>query len=138
MAKYNNVLVTKEFLDKNPDVVFVFGDNTKRVGSGGAAILRYHPQAYGFVTKINPDHYPHSFYTPETYAEVFETELFKLELVMMNAPNKTFYISQLGGGLANRHKIWEKIIKDGLEKALTKYENVVFLWNDEQTTCRFV
>jgi hypothetical protein len=44
--------------------------------------------------------------------------------------NKTFYISQLGGGLANRFHIWERIVKKGLEKALSQYENVVFLWDE--------
>lgn len=51
MAKYENFIVTKQFLDNNPNAIFVFGDNLLRVGYGGAAILRDHPQTYGFITK---------------------------------------------------------------------------------------
>lgn len=51
MATYNDFIVTKEFLDQNPNAVFIFGDNRRRLGYGGAASLRDHPQTYGFITK---------------------------------------------------------------------------------------
>jgi len=130
MAKYNNFIVTKEFLDKNENAIFVFGDNTIRQGYGGAAILRDHPRAYGFITKKYPDNEDSSFYGVTEYRDIFKRELMYLEDDIRANKNKTFYISQLGGGLANRYQIWENIIKDGLENALNKYENVVFLWNE--------
>ena len=46
MATYQNFVMTKKFLDENPFSIFVFGDNTLRLGYGGAAILRDHPQSY--------------------------------------------------------------------------------------------
>jgi len=130
MAKYSNFIVTKEFLDSHQDVVFVFGDNLTHKGYGGAAILRDHPRAYGFITKKYPSNEDDSFYGVTEYRDVFKRELMYLEDDIRANKNKTFYISQLGGGLANRYKIWENVIKDGLEKALSKYENVVFLWDE--------
>jgi hypothetical protein len=130
MAKYNNFIVTKEFLDKNEDAVFVFGDNTIRQGYGGAAILRDHPRAYGFITKKYPDNRDESFYRPEEYQVDFLASAVELMLFVEQNIDKTFYISQLGGGLANKYKIWEKVVKPGLIKYFTEYENVVFLWNE--------
>lgn len=130
MAKYSNFIVTKEFLDSHQDVIFVFGDNLIHKGYGGAAILRDHPRAYGFITKKYPSNEDSSFYGVTEYRDVFKRELAYLEDEIRANKNKTFYISQLGGGLANRYKIWENVIKDGLEKALKQYENVVFLWDE--------
>ena len=112
--------------------MFVFGDNLLRAGCGGAAILRDHPRATGFITKKYPSHREDSYYKVEEYRPVFEKELRQLETTIRQSPEITFYISQLGGGLANRHKIWENIVRDGLEKALRKYHNVVFLWEKNE------
>lgn len=131
MAIYNNFIITKEFLDENPNVIFVFGDNLRRVGYGGAAKLRDHPQTYGFITKKNPDNMDESFYRPESYAINFLVYMVELQLFIEKNMDKTFYISQLGGGLANRYKIWEQIIKPGLLKYFSHYDNVVFLWDKE-------
>lgn len=131
MAKYENFIVTKKFLNENPDAIFVFGDNTHRVGYGGAAILRDHPQTYGFITKKNPDNMDESFYRPESYRIDFLAYAIELQLFIEKNMDKTFYISQLGGGLANRYKIWEQVIKPGLEKNFSHYDNVVFLWDKE-------
>ena len=130
MAKYKNIIITKEFLDENKDAVFVFGDNLVHKGYGGAAALRDHPAAYGFITKKYPSNDGDSFYGVHEYRDVFKRELMYLEDDIKKDPNKTFYISQLGGGLANRYKIWELVIKHGLKNALSKYENVVFLWDE--------
>lgn len=131
MAKYENFIVTKKFLDEHPNAIFVFGDNTHRVGYGGAAILRDHPQTYGFITKKNPDNMDESFYRPESYRIDFLTYSVELQLFIEKNMDKTFYISQLGGGLANRYKIWEQVIKPGLIKYFSCYDNVVFLWDKD-------
>ena len=68
-------IVTKEFLDQNPNAVFIFGDNRRRVGYGGAASLRDHPQTYGFITKKNPDNLDESFFHPESYHIDFTVQL---------------------------------------------------------------
>lgn len=131
MAKYENFIVTKEFLDKNPNAVFIFGDNLRRVGYGGAAALRDHPQTYGFITKKSPDNIDDSFFRPESYAIDFLVYAVELQLFIEKNIDKIFYISQLGGGLANRYKIWEKVIKPGLIKYFSHYDNVVFLWDKD-------
>jgi hypothetical protein len=51
MAIYKNIKITQEFLDTNPNAYFIFGDNLERWGHGGAARLRDHPHAIGFITK---------------------------------------------------------------------------------------
>ncbi|NBO22124.1 hypothetical protein EBU94_02125 [bacterium] len=99
MATYQNFVMTKKFLDENPFSIFVFGDNTLRLGYGGAAILRDHPQSYGFITKIYPNNNDISFYKPKDYAIVFFDELLKLKEKIKDDPFTTFYISQLGAGL---------------------------------------
>lgn len=128
MARYENFIMSEDFLDKNKRAIFVFGDNTLRQGYGGAAALRDHPQTYGFITKKYPDNHDTSFYKPEDYSSIFFDELIKLKETIKDEPFKTFYVSQLGAGLANKYNIWEKVIKDGLEKNLQQYPNVVFLW----------
>jgi len=128
MARYENFIMSKDFLNKNKRAIFVFGDNTLRQGYGGAAALRDHPQTYGFITKKYPDNHDTSFYKPEDYNSIFFDELIKLRVLISDEPFKTFYVSQLGAGLANKYNIWEKVIKEGLEKNLQQYPNVVFLW----------
>jgi hypothetical protein len=130
MASWNNIVITKKFLDENPRAIFVFGDNTQRNGYGGAAILRDHPQSYGFITKKFPDNEDESFYRPKEYTMIFFDELVNLREKIKEEPFRRFYISQLGGGLANKYKIWETLIKIGLEKNLKEYPNVIFLWDE--------
>ena len=38
----------------NPDKIYVFGDNTQRVGMGGQAQIRNNPNAMGIATKLTP------------------------------------------------------------------------------------
>lgn len=128
MAIHKNIIITTEFLDRNPNAYFIYGDNLIREGYGGAAILRDHPHSIGFITKKFPSNEDTSFYKPEEYSPVFFEELKKLEKIVKSRPNKTFYISQLGGGLANRYRIWEKLIQHNLTLTLEKYENVIFCW----------
>lgn len=130
MAVYKNIIVTQEFLDVNPDSYFIFGDNLERWGHGGAAKLRDHPHAIGFITKKFPDNKDGSFYKPKEYSPVFFEELKKLESIVSKRPDKKFYISQLGGGLANKFRIWELLIRDNLVRSLDKYKNVIFCWDD--------
>ena len=130
MALYKNVTITYEFLDYNPNAYFIFGDNLERVGYGGAAALRDHPHAIGFITKKSPNNNDHSFYRPEEYIPIFNEELKKLVKIVASKPDKIFYISQLGAGLANRYKIWEKVIKNNILKTFESFENVIFCWNE--------
>ena len=130
MSKYQSVQITQSFLDENPNAYFVFGDNLERRGYGGAAKLRDHPHSIGFITKKFPDNKDESFYKPEEYSAVFFEELTKLKIIIQKHPDKIFYISQLGGGLANRYKIWEKLIGHNIVRSLSGLENVIFCWSD--------
>ena len=121
------MIITKEYLQEHPDHIFVFGDNTLRKGCAGAAILRYEPNAYGFITKRFPNNLATSFYKSEEYKEIFRKELFYLDVKIQMNPDQTYLISKLGAGLANKYNIWEKVIQPGLEP-LRKYPNVIFLW----------
>ena len=123
-AKY----ITKEDLDANPNWVFVFGDNLERWGYAGAAALRDHPQAYGFVTKKYPDNRDESFYRPTEYmGTAFMEEEAKLIKLIESHPAKTFVISRLGSGLANRYGIYEQVIEGFLHGLSVRYKNVVLL-----------
>jgi len=122
-------LVTKEFLKSNPNCVFVFGDNLERKGRGGAAILRYEPNTYGFITKKRPTHVDTDYYKPEEYRMVFNKEMTKLRSVIKSNSDKTYLISKLGAGLANRYNIYEKVIEPELRRLrMENRKNVVFLY----------
>lgn len=51
-----------ELCRQNPDLVFVFGDNTQGFGKGGQAIIRDEPNAFGVPTKRKPAMTPGSFF----------------------------------------------------------------------------
>lgn len=129
MASFKNRLISKDFLDTNPNAIFVFGDNLLKTGYGGAALLRDHPQSIGFITKKYPDNKDTSFYRPEEYESLFREQLNLLKEMIQSNQDKIFYISQLGAGLANKYLIWEKLIKINLENELSRFKNVVFCWD---------
>ncbi len=57
-----NVILVKRYtramIQRNPDVLFVFGDNLARRGFGGqAAEARGEPNSVGIVTKMSPSRY---------------------------------------------------------------------------------
>jgi hypothetical protein len=130
MAKFQKIIMTEKFLDENKDVYFIFGDNLIHQGYGGAAKLRDHPHAIGFITKKFPDNNDNSFYRPDEYHPIFDEELEKLEKIIKTYSNKKFYISKLGSELANKFLIWEKIIHKNLILKLSKYNNVIFCWEN--------
>ncbi len=117
--------ITPEWLRQNSRCVFVFGDNTLHIGMGGAAACREEPNTYGFITKRKPDGEDTSYYNKHTYQAVLEEEMQKLVKEIGAHPEKTFLISKLGAGLANKFNIRAMIIM-ALEP-LKKYKNVVFL-----------
>jgi hypothetical protein len=128
MARYEDIEITEYFLDSNPDSYFIFGDNLIKEGYGGAAKLRDHPHAIGFITKKFPDNKDTSFYKPEEYSPIFFEELKKLKILIEKRPDKTFYISQIGGGLANKYRIWDLLIHHNIVLTFENFDNVVFCW----------
>lgn len=120
-------IVTKDYLRDNPNVIFVFGDNVIRRGTGGGAMLRNHPQAFGFITKKYPDYRDTSYYTPEEYLDIYTHEIQVLKYHIKFQPDKIFLISKLGAGLANKFNIYEKVILPNLQKDLAEFSNVILL-----------
>ena len=122
------IFIDKKYLKENPNHIFVFGDNTLRVGLGGAAILRNEPNTYGFITKKKPSHRDEDYYRPIEYNDVYKEELGILKFMIKDNPDKTYLISKLGAGLANKYKIFEKIIEPNIKNDLKEFKNVKFLW----------
>lgn len=55
--------IERDYVRANPDALFVFGDNMKRVGMGGqAGSMRGEPNAIGIPTKWWPDMSPGAFF----------------------------------------------------------------------------
>lgn len=55
-------------LRRNPDWLFLFGDNNKRVGEGGqASVCRHEPNARGVRTKWEPTRRPHAYFNDSDY-----------------------------------------------------------------------
>ena len=124
---HNSLTITEQFLNDNPDCYFIFGDNSRHYGHGGAAKLRDLANSIGFVTKKVPSNDPNSFYTLKEYLPVFEEEKKRLIKCIEENPDKWFLISKLGSGLANKHKIFENMIGPWLE-GLFIYDNVILLY----------
>lgn len=133
-SKFENIIVTEDFLNKDPNAFFVFGDNLQRQGFAGAAALRHHPRAIGFVTKKAPNGYIKSCFEPEEYSKIFFDQLKQLSSHIQKNPQRKFYISKLGAGYANKHYIWEKLIHHNLIAELSSFDNVVFCWEEEKLT----
>jgi hypothetical protein len=131
-AKFEKLIVTAEFLNKDPNAFFVFGDNLQNKGTGGAAKLRGHPRAIGFLTKKAPDHQSKSCYTVDEYSKIFFKLLAQLKEHIVKNPSRKFYISKLGAGLANRYMIWELVIRHNLIAELEGCDNVVFCWEKNE------
>ena len=121
-------IVTASFLEENPNVIFVFGDNLKRYGTGGAAALRYITNTYGFVTKKAPTYKDEDFYKPEDYITKYLEEVYCLRERMIKQPDKLFLISKIGGGIANKYKIFEEVIEPTIRILLKDLSNKEFLW----------
>ena len=120
--------ISESYLRKYPNDVFVFGDNTIRIGKKGAAILRDEPNTYGFITQKYPSSRDFAHYRVNEYKQIFINEMEKLKSTIASNPDKTYLISKLGSGLANRFGIWEKIVREGL-KELKQYSNIRFLYD---------
>ena len=120
--------VTLRFLRENPNHIFVFGDNGRRIGKKGAAFFRDEPNAYGFITKKRPSFDNDAYYKPSEYYPVYVHEMMKLMDKIEANPNKTFLISKLGSGLANKYRIFQDVIQKNIKKDLGDFPNVKFLW----------
>ena len=128
MKKDRTFEMTAEYLNSHPDEIFVFGDNTRRIGTAGAAALRHCPNSYGFITKKFPNNRNDSFYKPDEYRAIFQEEISKLKRLIEASPEKKFLIAKIGGRFANRFRIFNEVIEPQIKEDLKAYSNVTFLW----------
>lgn len=135
-ATFKNIEVTHDFLNSDPNAFFVYGDNLQRQGLAGAAALRHHPRAIGFVTKKAPNGASKSCFNPDEYSKMFFDQLKQLRDHIQKNPMRKFYISKLGSGYANKHYIWETLIHHNLLSELSDFDNVVFCWEEEKLTSK--
>jgi hypothetical protein len=66
----------------NPNKIYVFGDNTKRFGTGGQAQIRNNPNAMGIATKLEPSNEPNAFMSDKDLAsnkEVIDGDIAKIK-----------------------------------------------------------
>ena len=125
----HEIKITKQYLKVNRDHIFIFGDNEKRCGLGGAAKLRDMPNTYGFITKKAPGRKVEDYYTVKEYQKIFHRERAKLLHEMRTNPDKTYLLSMIGAGLANKHGIFEEVILPQIKYYFPYMPNLIFLWN---------
>ncbi len=67
---YYSGWLTPELCRKHRDKLFVFGDNLKRFGMGGQAIIRNEPNVYGIATKRLPSMHEGSFFEEDNIGDL--------------------------------------------------------------------
>ena len=92
---------TPALLRNNPDKIYVFGDNMKRYGKRGQAIIRDEPNAFGVATKRYPSMDDWAFFS-DKYDE-YEVVVRDLrELYTLGKEHTIVFPSAwIGTGLAN-------------------------------------
>ena len=110
---------TSELLSENQEKIFVFGDNMKRYGKRGQAVIRSEPNAFGIATKRYPSMDNWAFFSDKD--DEFDCVLDDLRGLYILSKRNTivFPAAGIGTGLAEMEKrsfaIWSKmnsILKD--------------------------
>lgn len=94
-------LYTIQIVKKNPNTIYVFGDNMMRIGKGGQAIIRGEPNAFGIVTKKLPTMTSNAFFTDNDF-ELFKKEVLNDIQKIQDSPlnDVVFPEGGIGTGLA--------------------------------------
>jgi hypothetical protein len=89
----------------NPNTIYIFGDNTKRVGTGGQAQIRNNPNAMGIATKLAPSMEESAFMTDTDLDN--NKAIIDADIAKIKATGKSVVLPKdgLGTGLA---KLQEK------------------------------
>lgn len=104
---------TEQLLRSNPDKIFVFGDNMKRYGRRGQAVIREEPNAFGVATKRYPSMDDWAFFSDRR--DEFECIVSDLRKLYTLAKRHTivFPAAGIGTGLAELEKrsnsVWVKM-----------------------------
>jgi hypothetical protein len=104
--------IFREDLRKNPDVIYVFGDNVVRRGMGGQAMeMRGEPNAHGVVTKWKPTTEDDAYFHDRDYDSIeklLHVDFGNLRMRCMKDPNSipvvVFPADGLGTGLSELPK----------------------------------
>lgn len=103
--KYNVLTVDKlsmTMCDSNPTFLFVFGDNTRRIGSGGQAIIRSCANAIGIATKESiAEFFSDIHYSMNQIAIDRDIMMVKKRIIDYNYKALVFPKSGLGWGRAS-------------------------------------
>jgi len=98
----NQVRLSPQIVERNPDKVFIFGDNLERTGTGGQAVIRGLPNTYGLRTKKAPGSKKSCYFYDSDF--IWFTGIVVEDLNKIQALNKTkaivFHQSGYGNGLA--------------------------------------
>lgn len=114
---YTDKIITRDKIRKNPDVLYLFGDNYIRKGLGGQAKeMRGEPNTIGIVTKKYPNNNPSSFLRDEDFLEwleIFNKDKNKIQEALETDIYKAIVVPPIGVGLAKlpekAPKIWKEL-----------------------------
>lgn len=120
--------ITRDFVRKNKDKMFVFGDNDAREGYGGQAKeMRDEANTIGIPVKKAPDNKSESFYTDKEFivnVDGILDELFLLEDYLERGIDVIFPSAGIGTGLAQLDKKAPKtfeFLKNCMEYLINKF-----------------
>jgi hypothetical protein len=111
--------VSRDDLRANPDVLYVFGDNTHRVGMGGqAGEMRGEPNAIGVCTKLRPTNEGNAFFSDkdfDAYKKLFDDDVGPIFLHLLKGGIVVWPLDGIGTGLADlprrAPKCYEHVLK---------------------------
>lgn len=83
-------------LKANPNKIYVFGDNTQRVGTGGQAQIRNNSNAFGIATKLKPTMNADAFMKDEDFES--NKQIIDSDIAKIKAQNKTIVLPKDGFG----------------------------------------
>lgn len=128
-------LFSKDICRQNPNHLFVFGDNTQKVGMGGQAFIREEPNAVGISTKFSPGAY-FSDEQFEANKELIEKDIAEVNELMESGRFTTlvFPTAGLGWGRANIQQECPKTALYLCQRLLEEYNfnNLADLINTRQ------
>ena len=83
-----------ELCEQHPDKVFVFGDNLRRFGMGGQAVIRNCQNVLGIATKRKPSRDPSAYFDEDCTADLDDVlkDLEALWRALQVNPNTTYVI----------------------------------------------
>ena len=119
----------KRWLMTTPKSLFIFGDNMVGEGTGGQAIIRHCPNAFGIPTKRLPSRYPQSYMADkEDELQAINIRLDLLKTMEDHYEEFIFPEAGLGTGLAEmptRSPAWFKHINEQLYARYGVYEKFI-------------